>query len=285
MANAGRPEQLRPLISQTALPRPIDGERALVEVAERRRRAGLAAADRLRHVVRLLDRDGREPRQRLAVAARPARHVADHGDLGMPGDRQVGVDLDAPAAVGARPGGARQRLGQRRRRARRPPRSRVLASIRSSRSPTSIVTPPASIAVTRAPSRTVTPEPAEPCAAFAESFSLNAGTHAVAGVEQDHARLRWGRCAEVALHRSRARSRELRRRSRRRSGRRRRPRRSATRRATAGSWPARPPRTRRRCGRAGRPRRRASSARTRRPPTRRGRSRRSRAPQARIRLS
>ena len=52
----------------------------------------------------------------------------------------------------------------------------VLDSIRSLASPTSIVTPCESMAVARAPSRTVTPSSFSPVATFAESFSLNDAT-------------------------------------------------------------------------------------------------------------
>ena len=50
-----------------------DGQRALVEVAERRGRPRPALADRLRDVVRLLDRDRRQPGERLAVGPAQAR--------------------------------------------------------------------------------------------------------------------------------------------------------------------------------------------------------------------
>ena len=78
----------------------------------------------------------------------------------------------------------------------------VRASIRSVAPRTSIVTPRASIAVARAPSRTVDAElgrAARPT--FSDSFSLNADDHALAGVEQDHLRAALGvDPPELALH-------------------------------------------------------------------------------------
>ena len=65
----------------------------------------------------------------------------------------------------------------------------VRLGMRSVAPSASIVTPRASIAVARTPSRTVTPSRPARLAALAESDSPKAGEHALAGVEQDHSRV------------------------------------------------------------------------------------------------
>ncbi len=85
---------------------PDDGESALVEVAERGDGARLPLCDRLGEMVRLLDRDRREPRQGLAVGTVQAGDVPDHGDLRVAGYAQVRGDLNPARPVRARAGRA-----------------------------------------------------------------------------------------------------------------------------------------------------------------------------------
>ena len=89
-----------------------DRQGALVEVLEGLGGPRLPVPDRLGHVGRLLDRDRRQAGQRPAAGTLEVGDVADHRDLGVAGHRQVRLDLDAPAAVGLRPGGLGKRSGQ-----------------------------------------------------------------------------------------------------------------------------------------------------------------------------
>ena len=162
---------------------------------ERRRGARAALADPLRDVVRLLDRDGREARQRPAVRALEAATSPITEISGWPGHRQVGVDLDAPAAVGVGAGRPGERVGERDGvHAGRPDHRPARRSARSPRRPRSSRRR-ASIAVARAPSRTVTPSSASSSATLRRELLAERRDHALAGVEQDHPRVARCRCA------------------------------------------------------------------------------------------
>ena len=84
----------------------------------------------------------------------------------------------------------------------------ILVSIRSLAPPISIVTPRASIAVARAPSRTVTPSSPSCSATFPESLSLNAATTRSPASSRITRAPRRVDPPEVALHRA-GRDREL----------------------------------------------------------------------------
>ena len=155
---------------------PDDRERALVEVPERRRGPGA----RLGGSPWRRDGPAGSPRSPAPGAACRPGPASDAPSpiteiSGCPGSGQVRVDLDPPGPVGGRPGGT----GQRRRSAAPLHAGRPddrPASIRSVAPPTSNVTPCESIAVARAPARTVTPSRPSSSATFADSFSLNADT-------------------------------------------------------------------------------------------------------------
>ena len=73
-----------------------DREHAVVGIAERfGHLARESCTNHARRVTSLLHRDGREPGQRVAVRALEVREVAEHEDLGMPWDREIGADDDA----------------------------------------------------------------------------------------------------------------------------------------------------------------------------------------------
>ena len=86
MRKAGRPDSSEPADLTYRPAAADDRERPLVEVLERRGGAGPARADALGHVMGLLDRNRRQPRQRLAAGPVEARDVADHRDLGVAGN-------------------------------------------------------------------------------------------------------------------------------------------------------------------------------------------------------
>ena len=110
-----RARQLEAADRADRAPAADDGQRPLVEVAERLDGAGATGGDPARDMARLLDRHRRQPGQRLAVGPGMRRGIADHRDLRMPGQRAVGQDLEAAAAVVLGPGGLRERAGERRR--------------------------------------------------------------------------------------------------------------------------------------------------------------------------
>ena len=159
-SEGGAPGELDAPDLADRVPASDHGERALVEVLERSRGARLAAPDRPRHVMRLLNGGRREPGQGLAVGSSVSRHVADRGDLGMAGNRAVGIHLDVPAR-----GPWPRQLPWRERRsarppARPPPRSRFSTRFALRPYRVLIVSRRSSIAVAWACSRTVTPSSA-----------------------------------------------------------------------------------------------------------------------------
>ena len=112
----GRPaRELQPPDLADRLAAADDRERSLVEVLERGRGPALATADRLGDVMGLLDRHRREAGERLAVWPGQGRAVADHGDLGLAGQRQSGLTSMRPPRSVLRPGGLGERVGQRHR--------------------------------------------------------------------------------------------------------------------------------------------------------------------------
>ena len=82
-----------------------DRERTLVEVAEGPLRAWAPTADPLGDVARLLDRDGREPGQRMPVGAGNLARVAEHRDLGVAGEAEILAHGKVPAAITLDAGG------------------------------------------------------------------------------------------------------------------------------------------------------------------------------------
>ncbi len=165
-----------------------DRQRALVQVVKRRRSARRPLVDRLRRVARLLDRDRRQSREGLAVGPFEQRGVADHRDLGMAGNRQVGFDLHAPRPVGGGP----SRLGEHAREAdglhaggpdHRP---RVDPLVRA------VDRGGHALRVDRGDARTLAnrdPKRGKLLGDLARKPLAEGGGHAFAGVEQDHLRV------------------------------------------------------------------------------------------------
>ena len=120
----------------------------------------------------------------------------------MAGHGQVGVDLDAPAAVGARPGGARERVGE---------RDRVHAGRPDDRPGVDPLGGSADLdrdaaRVDRGGARALAhghAELGELLADLARELLAERGDHALAGVEEDHPRVAGVDPPEVALHRAR----------------------------------------------------------------------------------
>ena len=116
----------------------------------------------------------------------------------MAGNGEVGVDLDTAGAVGGAPVGLARAAAVSADGRTPAAQITVRLGMRSVFPSASMVTPRASIAVARAPSRTVTPSSASPSAALADSDSAKAGEHALAGVEQDHPRVGGSMRAKLA---------------------------------------------------------------------------------------
>ena len=273
-SQAGKPLQLQTEDLGDRGRTPDDRHAAFVEVMKRLGRvSGEPAPDRAGHVPALLHGDGADAGQRSAALVREEREIADHEDLGVARDGEVGLDHDAAVAVERH---SEEGPDRRRRDARGPEHGRRVDAL--------AVPDRDSAGVDRGDrERPCGPPRRDGRARLGHSPRRLPNRSAGSGGRPPRGRCgpRAGRRGGSRRRGRAARSRRWRRRARRPSVPRRRWRRSAGRGGARGRTRGRPLRRRAGCGGGSRGRPRGSSSRGRGPPRPRGRSRRDGRPRRR----